>query len=333
MIALDYQLLRSVSRSFYLTLRVLPRNVRDTIGLAYLLARASDTLADTAIVALEQRCEALELMRRRMRGDCQSGIVLGELARCQGSPGERILLERIEEVMRSWEQLSFPDRDWVRDVFLTITTGQLLDMQRFSQASSTNIIALQEESELDDYTYRVAGCVGEFWTKMCCHYEFRRGTVDVPMLVEKGICFGKGLQWVNILRDLPQDLRQGRCYIPETSLHSVGLKPADLLDPGHEARFRPLYHRYLVTAQRHLETGWDYTCRLPYTSMRVRLACAWPLLIGAQTLDKLGRENVLDGDHRIKVSRQEIYQVMARSVMWYPFPGKWQRLFQKKPKS
>ncbi|SVB50912.1 uncharacterized protein METZ01_LOCUS203766, partial [marine metagenome] len=38
--------LEGVSRSFYLTIRVLPKNLREPIGLAYLLARTADTIAD-----------------------------------------------------------------------------------------------------------------------------------------------------------------------------------------------------------------------------------------------------------------------------------------------
>ena len=52
---LNYALLQSVSRSFYLTLRILPAAVRPQIGLAYLLARTTDTIADTELVSLEQR--------------------------------------------------------------------------------------------------------------------------------------------------------------------------------------------------------------------------------------------------------------------------------------
>ena len=46
-------LLKSVSRSFYLTLRVLPTGMRDPVGLAYLLARAADTIADTSLIPPE----------------------------------------------------------------------------------------------------------------------------------------------------------------------------------------------------------------------------------------------------------------------------------------
>ena len=61
---------------------------------------------------------------------------------------------------------------------------------------------------MDDYTYRVAGCVGEFWTRLCRAHLFPRAVVDDAMLLRDGIRFGKGLQLVNILRDIPADLRR-----------------------------------------------------------------------------------------------------------------------------
>src|SRR5438034_10320920 len=57
-------LLKQVSRSFYLTLRALPRPIRPHIGVAYLLARASDTIADTDIVPVEPRLRALQELCR-----------------------------------------------------------------------------------------------------------------------------------------------------------------------------------------------------------------------------------------------------------------------------
>ena len=56
-------LLKETSRSFYLTLRVLPKAIRPQIGLAYLLARTTDTIADTELVPIEQRLDALKRLR------------------------------------------------------------------------------------------------------------------------------------------------------------------------------------------------------------------------------------------------------------------------------
>jgi len=59
-------LLKNVSRSFYLTLRVLPGAVRPQIGLAYLLARATDTIADTDIISVGERLDGLRRLRERI---------------------------------------------------------------------------------------------------------------------------------------------------------------------------------------------------------------------------------------------------------------------------
>src|SRR5260370_23512733 len=85
-------LLRDVSRSFYLTLRVLPAGIRPQIGLAYLLARTTDTIADTELVPSDQRLEALHVLRGRILGRCHAPLKFAELARQQGSPAERALL-------------------------------------------------------------------------------------------------------------------------------------------------------------------------------------------------------------------------------------------------
>ncbi len=106
--------------------------------------------------------------------------------------------------------------------------------------------------------------------------------------------FGKGLQLVNILRDVPADLRRGCCYLPAERLASLPLTPADLLDPVNEPRLRPLYNGYLDRTKGHLLAGWAYTNALPRRSVRLRLACSWPILIGRETLQLLRTGNVLD---------------------------------------
>src|SRR3954470_7295958 len=62
-------LLRSVSRSFYLSLRFLPKALRDPLSLAYLLARATDTIADTAGTPVALRTEALGTLAAMIQGD------------------------------------------------------------------------------------------------------------------------------------------------------------------------------------------------------------------------------------------------------------------------
>jgi len=319
-------LLKEVSRSFYLTLRVLPGKVRAPIGLAYLLARTTDTIADTELVALEQRLEALRHLSERIQGQRATPLEFGTLAQRQASRAEGVLLEKCEASLALLDGLPPADRQLVREVLNTITSGQELDLRRFAGAGAGTLVALRTDEELDDYTYRVAGCVGEFWTRMCRAHLFPRAPLDDAFLLANGVRFGKGLQLVNILRDVAADLRQGRCYLPAESLAGLGLKPENLLQPANEPRLRPLYQGYLDRADAHLLAGWAYTKALPRRSIRVRLACSWPILIGWETLKLLRSGNVLDPAQRIKVSRRAVKGLMLRSVLLYPWPGAWGKM-------
>jgi len=324
-------LLKATSRSFYLTLRVLPARVRPQIGLAYLLARTTDTIADTEILPLDQRLDALEKLRERVlvqnNGQSSAPLNFGEFAKQQGSASEKLLLEKVDDSLSALQYLSADDQKLIRDVLTTITSGQELDLRRFAQASLQTIVALETDIELDDYTYRVAGCVGEFWTKICRVHLFPHAPLDEKQFIADGIRFGKGLQLVNILRDLPEDLKKGRCYLPMNRLELAGLSPQTLRSPANQAKFLPLYHRYLDQAESHLLAGWNYTNTLPFSQLRVRLACAWPILIGAKTIGKLRTANVNQLQQRVKVSRSEVRGIIAFSVLACPFPFLWRQLF------
>jgi farnesyl-diphosphate farnesyltransferase len=323
-------LLKAVSRSFYLTLRVLPKSIRPQICLAYLLARTTDTIADTEIVGIEQRLKMLQALRERILGTSAAPLDFGQLAQQQGLPAERVLLEKCEASLALLQAQSDLDKKLIREVLDVITGGQALDLQRFGNPAPGKLTALQTDAELDDYTFRVAGCVGQFWTRICLAHQFSTAATTLPSFEELGVRFGKGLQLFNILRDMPADLAKSRCYIPSEKLAAIDLTPEDLLRPETEPKFRPLYNQYLDLAESHLAAGWEYTNLIPFSQMRVRLACAWPILIGLQTIARLRVEKVLDPNHRIKIDRRQVRGMMLRSIFYYPFPYRWRRLVTSK---
>ena len=95
----------------------------------------------------------------------------------------------------------------VREVLATIASGQTLDLERFAGASRENPVVLDDDAALEDYAWRVAGCVGAFWTKLgFLTLGDRFSKSPEPELLAQGIAYGKGLQLVNILRDLAADL-------------------------------------------------------------------------------------------------------------------------------
>jgi farnesyl-diphosphate farnesyltransferase len=340
-------LLKQVSRSFYLTLRILPRSIKSQLSLAYLLARATDTVADTQLIPAGRRREMLLRLRTSIREACEGRRIalpdFGDFAEAQkaaSEPGsiaesalaesalaERTLLENVGELLKALSEFSEGDRLMIRSVLDTIIQGQEKDLVRFGAGADNEIFALHTDEELDGYTYNVAGCVGEFWTRICRAHVFPEAALNDDILLTNAVRFGKGLQLVNILRDLPKDLRQRRCYIPNDQLSRHGLKPRDLLSADSIDRFRPLYQYYLQQAEDHLLAGWQYTAMLPFGCVRIRLACAWPILIGARTIALLRTGNILDDRHRIKLSRSNIRRLILRSIIYYPNRKLWERLF------
>jgi len=125
------ELLKATSRSFYLTLRMFPKGIREQIRLAYLLARTSDTVADTEIIPVERRLDALEFLRAQMMESHHKKMDLGEFVKQQGKPAERMLLERCEETIDALDRCNSADQFRIRDVLKVIISGQELDLRRF----------------------------------------------------------------------------------------------------------------------------------------------------------------------------------------------------------
>jgi farnesyl-diphosphate farnesyltransferase len=250
-------LLKSVSRSFYLSIRLLPRPLREPVSLAYLLARASDTIADAPGLAARVRIEALDRFIRAVDG---AGAPPTLALSAGMSPGEQRLLEALPRCIASLRTLSPEDREDVRTALGQITHGQRLDVERFGDASASNPRALANPDELDEYTYLVAGCVGEFWTKLGMRHLPAFATLPEEEMMDLARSYGMALQLINVLRDEQHDLGIGRRYLtPQQSRE-------DLLDRAHAG----------------LACGMRYAGAL--RSARVRVATALPALIGARTI-------------------------------------------------
>lgn len=313
--------LKGVSRTFYLTLRVLPPTLRTPVGLAYLLARAADTIADTRLIPKPDRLKHLEAFREMLRaGDVTpiSGI-REALAGSQQNPAERDLLSRLEVCFGLYETLAPAERERIRALLLTITQGMVMDLTTFPGEDEGKLAALETWEDLDRYTYYVAGCVGEFWTEMAVAHRPALARWDLAEMKRRGVRFGKGLQMTNILRDISRDLRIGRCYLPRRDLSALGLTPPDLLDPRAITRARPLIQDLLTVTLAHYDAGRSYTMAIPRSEPRLRLACAWPFLVGLRTLALVAQsKDLLDSGARIKVSRAAVYGILLGSagVVW-----------------
>lgn len=312
------ELLKGVSRSFYLTLRVLPPGIRQPVGLAYLLARAADTVADTALIAPELRRELILIFRLQVRGPARLEPlqrIASELTDLQSIPKERELLTALPAAFALLEATPDPDATLVRSVLVTLTQGMEQDLATFPIEGSGEVVSLKDARTLDRYTYLVAGCVGEFWTAITMAHAGSLKKWDQDAMSQTGVRFGKALQLTNVLRDVPKDLRIGRCYLPGTELARMGLSARDLLDPDRGKEARPVLVDWIKTAMEHYQGAEDYLSAIPRRSPRLRLAVLWPILIGLATLAQLARNEAwLDPDHPSRVSRRWVYQTMLLSL-------------------
>ena len=330
--ALGGQLLASVSRSFYLTLKALPRELREPISLAYLLARTADTIADTTAVSASIRLELLTTFDHLLQATTCSPEeerpftqqLLTSFAPKQTDPAERALMEKTRDAFAWMRTMPEGVSGHIRSVLATIISGQKLDLQRFP--AEGQLQSLSTAAELDDYTYRVAGCVGEFWTRLCFSEMsgvFTPGTTP-DEAIALGIRFGKGLQLVNILRDIAKDAALGRCYLPAEQWQAHGLTLAGIQQ--NPACLRPVWSAWFDIGTDHLRAGLAYLQKIE--NGKLRYATALPLILGARTLAQLRKATDAQLLSGVKVSRLDVAKVLLDTTLSNT-PDGLARLFEK----
>ena len=304
---LEKQVLKGVSRSFYLTLRLLPAPMRGAASLGYLLARTSDTLADTTAAPVALRMECLRFFSAAVAGAAAAPHWPGSFLTAIDDPRERQLLERCGEMIDWLRALDGDEAALVREVVEIIISGQTLDLERFASASREQPVALADDAALEDYAWRVAGCVGAFWTKLgFLTLGGRFSTTTETELLERGIAYGKGLQLVNILRDLPMDLAAGRCYLP-------------VADPHDLSALLACHRRWQGRAQAWAGEGETYSASLP--SRRLRAATLLPALLARKTLEALEGASWGTLQTRMKIPRRAVYHALLQALLTSPPPA------------
>jgi farnesyl-diphosphate farnesyltransferase len=203
-----------------------------------------------------------------------------------------------------------------------INRGQLLDVQRFGRTNGVR--ALATAAELDEYTYLVAGCVGEFWTELCFRHVRNFANRTIENMRDFGRAYGQGLQLINILRDAGSDFRNGRCYLPAEELAEVGVAPNELLSAND--RIVPVLEKWRGKAEQGITAGIDYCCAI--RNARVRFATVIPALIGARTLALLREAGAGVLQRSIKVPRNEVRAIMSSTTLALASPRVLRKKFQ-----
>jgi len=298
---------------------VVPADVRDQVSLAYLFARAADTIADTELIDRPRRLDFLSQLKGQFVSDQIAWAQVRNIQRALGpfqpDSAEQVLLERLDECFRLFQDFSADDRRRIQRLMTTLTQGMEMDLSVFPGMAVEDLVALKTLDDLDRYTYFVAGCVGEYWTDLMCAHRKALASWNVREMSEVGVRFGKGLQLTNIVKDVAHDLQKGRCYVPETLLADAGLKPLDLLDQKNLPRFKPVLAKLVRMAVEHLDQGWLYTMSIPRYETRLRLSCMWPILSAGESLKLvMNSADLLNPAVKVKIPRRKVYQIMAMTT-------------------
>jgi len=270
------RLLKKLARTFALSLRILPASIRPALSLAYMLARASDSIADAATAPTFQR---LALLRALPDSFPEKSPDLGLTG------DERDLVVRLPDLLKALDAMSAAAE--IKDAWRVILRGQIFDLERFEPSADGEPPQPLSPDELVEYTQLVAGSVGEFWTRLSFRHIPDYATKPLDEMLTLARTFGQGLQMVNILRDRRRDADLGRVYIPDE-------------------RFYPEMQR----ASKLLEAGQSYASAVK--SRTLRAACKLPLDLARQTL-ALVAEHPLG--LRVKVPRYKVWIAFAKTFL------------------
>ncbi len=207
--------------------------LRPPVGLAYLLARAADTISDTRAVPSVSRLKHLLAFRAQVAGPSSEVAlerITGDLVSSRTSLAEAELLRSLPLLFARLEETDDADAGRIRSVVTTLTEGMEMDLTTFPSEDSGQMAALPDLEATDRYIYLVAGCVGHFWTEISAAHIRSLSGWDVPAMSETGIRFGKALQLTNILRDIEEDAERGRLYLPRELLEANGIAATDLAE-------------------------------------------------------------------------------------------------------
>jgi farnesyl-diphosphate farnesyltransferase len=336
--------LKGVARSMYLSFSVLPRPLRAPMGLAYMLCRAADTFADGTSLPVAERRAFLSRYKglfRHFPFDQPAGaefcVDINGVQFTDVAQDQR-LLQTLSACFDALNKLPLTDQALIGNVVVGVIKGMELDLTVFDDESSPR--TLRTSTELERYLHFIGGEPGRFWSEMSLTHIPGLPVRQRESWIEHGIVFGTGLQMVNILRDLPADLKRGRCYIPEDLLVKHQLRIQDIApEPAMAAtdttpppsapapiphliedKFRTLYVDMVKTARARLLRGVNYLDNIPGRYWGLRAAVAWPMLIGLETLKRLQEAaTILNATQRVKMKRSEVYGLMAATAAMMPF--------------
>ena len=312
-----FQHLPKVSRTFALAIDGLPEPLRGEVCVAYLLCRVLDTVEDAPGLLAAQRWDLMEpfLTKLKTPGSPLPGFWHEEVARLlphRSSPHDLALLHDADSLLAAYGACS-PAARLVMARWVAEMGKGMVEYSARMAAGEGVLKTLRSMADLDRYCYYIAGTVGYLLTDLFFLHSAHIGQERFYELQADAETFGLGLQKVNIVKDLADDVRRGWCFIPTEFLNAAAITPEAFADPRQAAAVYAAVRPVLAAAADHLACAWRYLTNVPLEEREIRLFLAYSLFFALRTLALVAANpGALVAPQKLKISRLEVAKIVAR---------------------
>lgn len=307
--------LPKVSRTFALNISVLKGDLHRSILIAYLFCRIVDTLEDAGKLDPQIKSRLLlEFTRLTQNPDYRIKALSKWIKDCavvDGSPNDLDLLLHTDRVFDVFDTLPENHKNQIIPSVTEMARGMAYFQKKFT---GDELTLLEDEEELEEYCYFVAGAVGE----MLCNL-FIQGIPDLPEKAMEtmrlnAVSFGLGLQMTNISKDVIVDRGRGWSYIPRGLITESGLTIEEFNSGESADKNLAVLEKLLLKTTGHLRDALKFTLAIPRKESSIRLFCIWPLWMAMETVAVLhNNPDLLKSDDPVKISRKTVHQILRRT--------------------
>jgi farnesyl-diphosphate farnesyltransferase len=309
-----------VSRTFALNIKVLKKDLRRPVLLAYLYMRMADTIEDSPNLPVKEK---VSLLKKFSQAVNRGGKSIDEFV-CSlpqnwknSESADCALCYNAATVIPLLSEFSEPIAKAVKKGVEEMCGG-MAEFSERQEMRTDGWFFIESEAELDRYCYFVAGLVGNMLTELFCLSK-RISEKRQKKLRELAVSFGLSLQLVNIIKDVQEDSLRKVCFVPMEFCRKHGINSVqEFFSPKTPQENKNLVMGELIKkAKKYLQDAKSYIKTLPRIEYRTRLFCLWPSLMAADNLRIVGNGSIVfEQGKRAKISRKSVANIVRSSTLF-----------------
>jgi farnesyl-diphosphate farnesyltransferase len=309
--------LKEVSRTFYPSIKALPKDLSVYVGHSYLICRFLDTIEDAYDITVANKIKALDAAIDCINDPAAlSGTdnIFNDIAdRSDIKPYEKVILKNAPDIFFCINTFPADVQAHIRKWTVEMAVG----MKKYAFGADNIKVQLSSVNELEEYTYYVAGTVGELLSELFTLTHFKVPQKSKDIMRQNGVSFGKALQYVNIIKDSREDFTEGRCFIPKELLDKHSISLDEFFKNEKKDQIKAVYQDLIEKAEQHMDSAMKYIEEIPVRLWRIRLFCIWPVALAYATLNGIKKDlaQFIDTNNTYKISRAEVGSILKRGYI------------------